>query len=203
MSNTDSVLRYLQSIHPEKATNNDIVHATGIEPHQQVFQITKKLLKSGKISGIQKGREWYFQALPGSTQPKPVPSQIAKTTSPMNPGSFESLAREEFSEYYGKSLSAGSLPGVKKEWDMVSPDGSVAGDAKYYTLVRGTSLPPAKFATIAEHVWLLEKTTAKTKFLVFGNQIEVPKLWLQKYGNLVSDMQFYFMDNSGKITKLN
>ena len=91
---------------------------------------------------------------------------------------------------------------VAKVWDMVSADGNIVGDAKYYTLVRGSALPPAKFATIAEHVWLLEKTNARIKFLVFGNQIEVPQLWLEKYGNLVSYIRFYFMDVDGKITRL-
>jgi len=61
----------------------------------------------------------------------------------------------------------------------------------------------AKFSTIAEYVWLLEKLQAEKKFLVFGNQIEVPKRWLQKYGSLVNGVDFYFLDNWGSISKLN
>jgi hypothetical protein len=36
-------------------------------------------------------------------------------------------------------------------------------------------LPAAKFSIVAEHIWLLEKSGASTKFLVFGNQREVPE----------------------------
>ena len=203
MSNTDRVLMYLQSVYPEKATNSDIVHSTGIEPHQQIFQITKKLQQSGKILGTQVGREWHFQAPLTTERPRSITPQPSKQASAMNPRSFETLARKKFTEHFKTGLTERNIPGIGKRWDMVSSDDSIVGDAKYYTLVRGTSLPPAKFSIIAEHVWLLEKTNADIKFLVFGNQIEVPQRWLEKYGNLITDVQFYFMDDSGKITKLN
>lgn len=45
------------------------------------------------------------------------------------------------------------------------------------TEVGGQHLPPAKFSIIAGHVWLLEKTGAANKFLVFGNDVEVLKRW--------------------------
>jgi len=57
------------------------------------------------------------------------------------------------------------VPGIRKQFDYVSADAQVVGDAKYSTLVGGERLPPAKFATIAEHVWLLEKTNAPMQFL--------------------------------------
>jgi len=202
MANKARILRYLQSIYPETATNHDLAHATGIEPHQQVFQITQKLRASGEISGFRKSREWHFQARPETVRTRTAPIPPSPPTAPMTSRRFETLAREKFSALFGVRLAPGSLPGVRKEWDLVSADGSIVGDAKYYSLVHGTSLPPAKFATIAEHVWLLEKTTAAIKLLVFGNQIEVPKLWLEKYGNLISEMRFYFMDDNGNITRL-
>lgn len=203
MLNTDKVLRYLQAIYPKKSTNSDILHATGIELHQQVFQITKKLRESGRIEGSQIGREWYFQALSKDQQNHETIQQTSKPRpTKMTPRTFEDLARAKCSDLFGSQLSPGSVGDVGKEWDMISADGSIVGDAKYYTLVRGKALPPAKFATIAEHVWLMEKTDVQIKFLVFGNQIEVPRLWLEKYGNLVSDVRFYFIDDDGEITRL-
>jgi hypothetical protein len=95
------------------------------------------------------------------------------------------------------------VPDVPKEWDMVSPDGDVVGDAKYFALVQRQRLPPAKFSVIAEHVWLLEKTGAPTTFLVFGNDRQVPELWLQRYGNLVSGVAFYFLGDDGMPEQLN
>ncbi|SET02411.1 hypothetical protein SAMN04488587_2005 [Methanococcoides vulcani] len=85
------------------------------------------------------------------------------------------------SKYYSKQLTSGKYPGVPKIFDMLSSDNEVVGDAKFYTMVRGNALPPAKFSTIAEHVWLLEKTKAKHKFVIFGNDKRVPekvqKIW--------------------------
>ena len=203
MTNVEVVLRHLNFVYPQEATNSDIVKATKIEPHQQVFIITRKLLRAGKISGRQIGREWFFKAIPSAEEApetlyeKPIPEVSPNSTS------FESLARKVFSQYYGTPLKPGSLPGIPKKWDLLSEDGTIVGDAKYYTLVGGSSLPPAKFSTIAEHVWLLEKTSAQTKFLVFGNQVEVPQHWLARYGKLVSGINFFFLDFEGKITPLN
>lgn len=115
---------------------------------------------------------------------------------------FEQLARWVMSDTCGTKLQPGKLPEVNKIFDMTSTDGSVVGDAKYYAMVGGERLPPAKFSVIAEHVWLLEKTDAKRKFLVFGNDRRVPEKWLEKYGDLVSDVAFYFLSDDGQLEVL-
>lgn len=116
---------------------------------------------------------------------------------------FEAFARRKLSEHLGVDLRASEVPRVPKRFDMVSPDYRVVGDAKYLTMVKGERKPPAKFSLIAEHVWLLEKTAiAEKKFLVFGNDIRVPRLWLQKYGHLVDKVEFYFLDNNGQLERL-
>ncbi|MEK6860277.1 MAG: hypothetical protein AABX54_05690 [Nanoarchaeota archaeon] len=81
---------------------------------------------------------------------------------------------------------------IFKKFDLVSKDEQFIGDAKYY---KNISVPAAKFSTIGEYVWLLEKTPAKRKFLVFGKDIEVPKRWLERFGNLTS-VEFYFLDGN-------
>lgn len=60
MTNSERVLVYLGGIAPKSATNADIRSATGIKPHQQVFQITSHLVTKGKISGRKFGQEWQF-----------------------------------------------------------------------------------------------------------------------------------------------
>ena len=90
---------------------------------------------------------------------------------------FEVLARRVVSEHYAAHLAPGSVPGVAKLFDFVSPDRRIVGDAKYFSLVGGVGLPAAKFSIITEHVWLLEKTSAPTTFLVFGNDRAVPVRW--------------------------
>jgi len=51
-------------------------------------------------------------------------------------------------------------------------------------------------------VWLLERAGAPTTFLVFGNDRQVPELWLQRYGSLVSAVSFYFLTDDGALELL-
>jgi hypothetical protein len=88
------------------------------------------------------------------------------------------------------------------QFDYVSADKQIVGDAKCYMLVGGERLPPAKFATIAEHVWMLEKTNAPEQFLVFGNNREVPLRWLERYGALARSVGFYFLSDEGHLEVL-
>jgi hypothetical protein len=205
MTNREKILRHLQFIFPEDATISEIEAATGVSPHAQVYQKTQELLKAELITGIQIKRTWHFKAKSGLGQSVSfTPEKPADATkqSKQSYQQFETFARKIFSEKFVISLRPGSTRKVSKQWDMISEDKTIIGDAKYYTLVGGSRMPPAKFATIAEHVWLLEKIDAKIKFLVFGNQIEVPKMWLNKYGNLVSNVRFYFLNQAGKIDQL-
>lgn len=124
--------------------------------------------------------------------------------SPTTPAKFEDAMRSVMSKYYKKNLFPGQIEGVPKLFDFTSEDKKIAGDAKYFTMVRGESLPPAKFSVIAEHVWLLEKIDATNKFLVFGNDRRVPAEWLKRYGRLVKDVEFFFYDNeTNRLDKLN
>ena len=203
-TNVERVLDYLWSAGPQGATNAQIRDATGIEPHQQVYMITQELKRKGRIVSRRDGNEWLFfinestegllqspgQAIPGSPLPR------------LNAAQFEDLARQVFSQRFGALLHPGQVAGVPKLFDLVSLDGEIVGDAKYYTLVGGQHLPPAKFSIIAEHVWLLEKTQAKCKFLVFGNDNEVPKRWLARYGHLRSEVDFYFLTDDGDVFTL-
>jgi hypothetical protein len=98
----------------------------------------------------------------------------------------------------------GKINDVPRLFDFVSRDQSIVGDAKYFTKNRGVKYPPAKFATIAEYVWLLQKTNAKKKFLVFGKDIDIPKKWLGRYGELAKNIEFYFLDGpTRKLKRLN
>lgn len=115
---------------------------------------------------------------------------------------FEARTRTLFSALLNVPLQRGQISGVPKTFDFVSPDHSIAGDAKFYTLVNGEDSPPAKFATIAEYVWLLEKAALKHRFMVFGNDRRVPEQWLQRFGHLASTVAFFFVDAAGLVTCL-
>jgi hypothetical protein len=203
MNNSDRVLAYLQSIFPGEATNAEIKTATGIQPHQQVFQITKRLMLAGKIRGRRLGNQWGFSALNKSSAVDHVTiTPSAGQHGTLTPARFEALARTMMSQYYKVDLKPDMVPGVPKLFDLVSDDHSIVGDAKYYKRVGGVRLPPAKFATIAEYVWLLEKTHASEQFLVFGNDRKVPEMWLSKYRHLCSNVRFYFLTDDGQLSEL-
>ena len=115
---------------------------------------------------------------------------------------FEEFARKIMGRHFGVQFEEKKPRGSPKKFDMVSPNEDIVGDAKFLTLVHGKNLPPAKFMEIAGHVWLLEKINAKRRFLVFGNQKRVPEWWLEKYGYLVNNIEFYFIDDRGNVEKL-
>lgn len=121
----------------------------------------------------------------------------------MNWREFEDFSRKKMSDHFQASLHERKCPDVPKRFDFVSDDGSIVGDAKYLTLVRGKNPPPAKFMEICGHVWFLERTNSAKRFLVFGNQREVPEMWLKKYGDLVKTVQFFFLSESGDLERLN
>jgi hypothetical protein len=120
----------------------------------------------------------------------------------MHPSGFEQLARQRFGELFAAHFHVGSVRGVPKKFDLMDEEKGFVGDAKYFTMVGGSRLPPAKFSVIAEHVWLLEKTGARRKFLVFGNDRRVPDEWLRRYGHLAANVEFYFMTDAGEIRRL-
>lgn len=199
MALEDQVPDYLRSISPRDATNAEIVAHTGIKPHQQVFPLTQKLYKSGRIKGSRGDGEWKFwvgQNPIVQLNNTPLPAPTGKHSA-----SFEDQARRVMSKYFGVPLALGKISGVPKGFDLVSPDKQVVGDAKY-AMVNGVGLPPAKFATIAEYVWLLEKVIAKHKFIVFGNDRRVPEEWLRRYGRLVCGIDFYYLHPSDAIERL-
>jgi len=55
---------------------------------------------------------------------------------------FEGFARKIMSQYFSANLTERNLSGFPKRFDMVSPDESIVGDAKYLTLVHKKTYPP-------------------------------------------------------------
>lgn len=120
---------------------------------------------------------------------------------------FSALAAEALGRIYGVRLyrevsmevrlrGGGSL---KRVFDLASPDGSIIGEVMY---LRSGRTPAARFPAIAENVWLLEKADAAAKFIAFGGDSIVPKMWLSRFGALAGDVRFYFVREDGKVDTL-
>lgn len=199
MTREDEVLRFLSSRPGEWFDDDQLSGLLGIYPRQQVNHICNRLAEVARIRRESRGGKLCNSAMASL----PLSSPGTSPTHPLRPApptdvtpiAFEARAAEAMSKHFGVPLGPDRLPGVPKLFDLVSPDKSIVGDAKYYTLVRGTALPPAKFSVIAEHVWLLEKTKARHRFLVFGNERRVSEEWLRRYGELVDRVAFYFLDD--------
>jgi len=116
---------------------------------------------------------------------------------------FEAHARRYFSRVWNIDLQARKIKvggTVDKQFDLVSADSRIVGDAKWYKNIGKPGakfkVPPAKWSTISEYVWLLQNVAAERVFLVFGNEIEVPEKYLLRFGPLVSPVEFYFYDGT-------
>ncbi len=116
--------------------------------------------------------------------------------------SFEDRARLMLGDYYGVDLSPNLVIGVPKRFDLVSDDKQIVGDAMNLSLGKETRRPSTNLMAITQNVWLLEKTKAANTFLVFGNDRSVPELWLERYGPLLSGVNFYFLDDDNRLELL-
>jgi hypothetical protein len=110
---------------------------------------------------------------------------------------FEAHARRVLSEWWGVPLRSAVIelaPGLSHQFDLVSLDGQIVGDAKWF---KNLPVPAAKWSVIAEYVWLLQHITADRRFLVFGQDREVPERWLTRFRPLIGNVEFYFLGHDG------
>lgn len=137
--------------------------------------------------------------LVGESHPPPHPTGSESAESGHD---FERRARRVLSDLWLVDLQPATVVvgnGVKKKFDLVSPDQRIVGDAKRYTSLK---TPAAKWSTIAEYVWLLQKLDPKTEsFLVFGGDADVPERWLARFRPLADPVTFYFLEGD-RLTRL-
>ncbi len=121
---------------------------------------------------------------------------------------FEGKAAEALSQRYDAKLyrdvrmKARLKDGIELDrvFDLASADGRVLGETMY---LGAGKTPTARFPAISEHVWILEKVDAEEKFIAFGGDVLVPKLWVEKYGVLVKGVKFYYVGEDGRVEELN
>jgi hypothetical protein len=205
LNNETRVLDFVGGAGSNGVSDSDIVAATGIKQQKQVMQITRKLLDSGKISGKWQKGQWQFAASTFQRSPNST-SALENAATLLDdipvPRKFLKCAVETMSQLYDAPLRALSVPPVGRYFDLVSADKKICGEVNYFALVRGLGSPIAKLALIGEQLWLLERTTAKKKFLLFGNDPKMPALWLQRFGHIERSVDFFFLSDSGVLEKI-
>lgn len=115
----------------------------------------------------------------------------------MNWRTFEEYARFYFSKLWGIELRSRSVQiagAVTWQFDLVSPDLRIVGDAKWFKTLK---VPAAKWQAIAEYIWLLQKIPADKTFIVFGHDADVAERFLRRVRPLTAPVEFYFLDETG------
>jgi hypothetical protein len=200
MTDKERILAYLRSLSPKAATNSEIQEATGIESQHDVYELTQELLEQREIHGVKGDRGWLFWL--GEPEALPEPVRARRRRRGLGSSKFEALARQRMSEHFQLKLERGYVGQVHKEFDFVAPYARIVGDAIHFRGSTATRWAPAKAAFIAESVWMLEKTGAPLTFLVFGNDRHTPAMWLERFGNLVFNVIFYFLSDDGELEEL-
>ncbi|MEM2045456.1 MAG: hypothetical protein QXO20_04670 [Candidatus Bathyarchaeia archaeon] len=120
---------------------------------------------------------------------------------------FEALAAEALSRLFGVRLYREVRMKVRLKggveltqvFDLASADGSVVGEVMYFA---AGGAPWARFPAIAGRLWILEKVEAKAKFIAFGGDARVPRLWFERYGRLAGDVGLYYVGEDGRVEAL-
>jgi len=96
MTDRERVLAYLRSLSPKAATNSEILEATGIERHHEVYELTQELMEEGEIHGVKSEGGWLFWI----GEPEALPSPVRTPGRPrrMTSRHFEALARQTMEE---------------------------------------------------------------------------------------------------------
>jgi hypothetical protein len=198
MTQAQQVLDYLWAVAPEGATNAQLAEALDISSQQTVYMLTRELAARGWVRDERQGRTLVFYAQEGpllGSEPG-VPPSVSDLQAAER---FAAFVRGVLSARYGVDLMPHTVPGIRKRFALVSSDYQVIGNAKYVASFGGRGASTTLFALISEDVWLLQKSQAVHTFLVFGNNRQVPLLWLRRHGNLASDVAFFYLAEEGEL----
>ena len=114
---------------------------------------------------------------------------------------FERQARERLAELWDIPFPSRPIPvrlrtGAEKAFDLVSPDGTIVGDIKWFA---HSNDPGAKIDNVGFYVWLLKEIpNTERVFLVFNQNAKeaVERDFLRRFRQLASPVEFYYFDET-------
>src|SRR5262249_3573876 len=110
--NEERIRQAIEQVWPDWISNSKLEAKTGVRLHQQVFQLTQKLMKQGAIRGERRGREWFFIATKLNRESVASNTEApTQTVAVRDCTAFESRARVVLGARFGVRLMAGRLPG--------------------------------------------------------------------------------------------
>jgi hypothetical protein len=207
------VYEYLKKISPEWAIFDDIQKNTGIRPDSQLFQIIKLLTSYGMIvseRGHFRENEWAYSVRPGqNTALEMIPqarvgaaTRVEIVHEPEEDPlviEYERLAAAAAGHHFGIPFQKSVPVVVPKMFSLVSAGGEVIGETVYFSPSESENQIRIRFSLITENVWLLEKTKARRKFLIFNSHRDVLLDWLGRFGHLVNLIEFYLLNENGQL----
>lgn len=122
---------------------------------------------------------------------------------------FEEIARNAIQKKLGCKLNNGKLniTGKDKNFDLVNENKRIVGDVKHYSMTKGGNIPSAKFSTLNEYAWLMQRLERSTnlkwkKIFVIGADKPLVKKYIKTYGKWLDDIEVYYCSERGEINRI-
>lgn len=121
---------------------------------------------------------------------------------------FEEIASKAIQKELGCNLNNEkiNITGKDKKFDLVNEDRKIVGDIKYYSMTKGGNTPSAKFSTLNEYAWLMQRLEISTKhkwkkIFVIGTNEDIIKKYIKIYEKWLDDIEIYYCSENGRIKK--
>lgn len=120
---------------------------------------------------------------------------------------FEDNVRKLLENFYETEFPKNGLVRINdkpKKFDFVDLKNNVVGDSKYYSFTRTGKRPSAKFSTLNEYVWLLQKLPKHwRKFLVIGKDETLVKKYVNEYSPWLEGVTVFYSDGESLLKVVN
>jgi len=122
---------------------------------------------------------------------------------------FENVARKALENELDTILNCKKIDINRKakKFDLVNTDKKIVGDAKHYNMTKGGNFPSGKVSILNEYVWLMQKLEKHSKqkwrkIFVIGEDPYFVKKYISRFDAWLDDVEIYFCDAVGKLTKM-
>ena len=116
---------------------------------------------------------------------------------------FEDHIRKLLEELYKTKFPKDGIVkinGKSKKFDFIDLKNNIVGDCKYYSFTKTGKRPSAKFSTLNEYMWLLQKLPeAWQKFVVIGTDETLVKKYVNEYLPWLEGVTIYFSDGEKQL----
>ncbi|MEM3714717.1 MAG: hypothetical protein QXF82_07200, partial [Nitrososphaeria archaeon] len=86
-------------------------------------------------------------------------------------------------------------------FDLVNKDKKIVGDIKFYSMPKHGHNPSAKFSTLNEYAWLMQKLKSWRKIFVIGVDENLIEKYIKRFDKWLDDIEIYHCSIDGKLTR--